>query len=44
MEARIKALLGEMNFTIIALQTQLEAAQNKIKELEAPKEAEPKAD
>ena len=38
MEARIKALLGEMNFTILALQTQLDAAQKKIVELEKPKE------
>ena len=34
MEAKLKAALGEMQFLIIALQTQLEAAQKRIKELE----------
>lgn len=38
MEPKIKAVLGEMNFTILVLQTQLEAALKKIKELEAPKD------
>ena len=35
MEAKLKAALGEMNFLIIALQTQLETAHDKIKSLEA---------
>lgn len=44
MEAKLKAMLGEMNFMILSLQTQLEAAQKKIAELEKAKEAEPKAE
>ena len=39
MEAKLKAALGEMNFLILALQTQLEAANKKIAELE--REAKP---
>ena len=35
MEAKLKAALGEMNFLILALQTQLETAHDKIKSLEA---------
>jgi len=35
MEAKLKAALGEMNFLILALQTQLETANAKIKSLEA---------
>lgn len=38
MEAKLKAALGEMTFTIIALQTQLEEARKRIAELEKPKE------
>jgi hypothetical protein len=34
MEAKIKQMLGEMHFTIITLQAQLEAALKRIKELE----------
>lgn len=39
MEAKLKATLGELNFIVLALQTQLEAAQKRIAELEKPKEA-----
>jgi hypothetical protein len=40
MDSKIKALLGEMHFTIVMLQTQLEAAQKRIAELDKPKEAD----